>query len=252
MKIKILCMLAFASVSTMVHAQNGNVGIGTNNPASKLTVNGNASIGSGYTGTAAPANGAIIQGNVGIGTSAPQAKLHVGGFMRLDTAKVYTGTDASVLVRDNATGEVMTAVTNTGNDKPVNYVEYTLTAYEILISDYDTKIPVDNYTLTVVGSALNFSNNGANAWLKTDGTGMPSNNSGFNPLNISTFSSGGTWHIKANYPDGLKNVYSGDHAIWTIRCLAFNSTFIQTLPDINTDLGGHSTTASALTPPAGI
>lgn len=48
-----------------------NVGIGQANPASKLDINGNLTIGSGYSATAAPTNGVIIEGNVGIGTNNP-------------------------------------------------------------------------------------------------------------------------------------------------------------------------------------
>ncbi|HLP49642.1 MAG TPA: hypothetical protein VK154_02100 [Chitinophagales bacterium] len=58
-------------LNTQLFSQN--VGIGTNAPASKTTVNGNLSIGTGYTTTAAPANGAIIEGKVGIGTASPDA-----------------------------------------------------------------------------------------------------------------------------------------------------------------------------------
>lgn len=49
----------------------GNVGIGTTGPASRLSVYGGASIGSSYFGTAAPSNGMIVESNVGIGTTSP-------------------------------------------------------------------------------------------------------------------------------------------------------------------------------------
>lgn len=56
-------------------SQAQNVGIGFSSPNSKLSVNGNLAIGSGFN-DAAPTNGAIIQGTVGIGTSTPtQASL---------------------------------------------------------------------------------------------------------------------------------------------------------------------------------
>lgn len=45
------------------------VGIGEGSPASMLSVAGNASVGSGYSTTAAPTDGLIIEGQVGIGTS---------------------------------------------------------------------------------------------------------------------------------------------------------------------------------------
>ncbi len=60
--------------------RSGKLGINaTSAPTNNLTVNGNASIGNGYIGNAAPANGAIIQGNVGIGSAVPNRKLHVEG-----------------------------------------------------------------------------------------------------------------------------------------------------------------------------
>ena len=56
-----------------------NLGISTTIASSKLTVNGNASIGVAYTGVAAPTNGLIVQGNVGIGTTTPSNALNVVG-----------------------------------------------------------------------------------------------------------------------------------------------------------------------------
>jgi hypothetical protein len=77
MKNYILTLSAIVAIGATTFAQSGNVGIGTTTPSSKLTVNGNASVGNSFNGTAAPANGAIIQGNVGVGTATPTSHLHV-------------------------------------------------------------------------------------------------------------------------------------------------------------------------------
>lgn len=56
---------------------NDRLGINTSSPASRISVNGNASIGGSYATIAAPTNGMIIQGDVGIGTSSPSYSLHI-------------------------------------------------------------------------------------------------------------------------------------------------------------------------------
>lgn len=57
------------SVINMTLKPNGNVGIQTTTAASALTVYGGVSIGTGYTGTAAPTDGLLVQGNTGFGAS---------------------------------------------------------------------------------------------------------------------------------------------------------------------------------------
>lgn len=72
----------------------GNVGIGTNTPASMLDVEGGISIGATYSGSsAAPANGAIIEGNVGIGTGSVVNQLDVEGGVAIGAT--YSGSNTA-------------------------------------------------------------------------------------------------------------------------------------------------------------
>ena len=66
----------------------GSVGIGNTNPASTLSVSGGASVGSGYAGTAAPADGLIVSGNVGIGTTIPAASLDINNGIYMRNANI--------------------------------------------------------------------------------------------------------------------------------------------------------------------
>jgi hypothetical protein len=77
-----------------------NIGIGSstsNNLRSKLNVNGNTKIGSGYvaTATSAPANGMVVEGNTGIGRS--------NGSGQLVEARLHVNTDASFTTFPSAT-----------------------------------------------------------------------------------------------------------------------------------------------------
>ncbi len=56
---------------------DGKLGIGTTNPANKLSVIGGVNIGSTSYNVTAPTNGMIVEGNVGIGTTNPTRALHV-------------------------------------------------------------------------------------------------------------------------------------------------------------------------------
>lgn len=70
----------WTSNGTKLHYNTGNVGIGTSDPQNKISIAGNATIGSSYSSnTNAPENGLLVEGQVGVGTSSPSptAKLEI-------------------------------------------------------------------------------------------------------------------------------------------------------------------------------
>ncbi|WP_312994292.1 hypothetical protein [Chryseobacterium flavum] len=115
-------IIALSALSNIVvHGQTGNVGVNTPTPANTLTVNGNTSVGSAYTGISGPSNGAIIEGNVGVGTAAPAAKLDVIGKIKITDGTEGAGkilsSDANGLASwQPAPGSVL--VTGNNNQSP--------------------------------------------------------------------------------------------------------------------------------------
>jgi hypothetical protein len=159
-----------------VNGVNGNIGIGTTIPTSKLDVKGGTSIGASYAGvTAAPANGAIIEGNVGVGTNAPSTKLHV-----------FTGIEGDSGFRLN--NLTSTSSTTTGNNKALSVdangkvvlvpVVNTITAANTLYSADDSL--TNNRTVGMGGKNLTF------ATSTTSGTSILSVNGTSGNIGIGT------------------------------------------------------------------
>jgi hypothetical protein len=75
----------------------GSVGIGTNDPKSTLSVKGGAAVGATYAASVAKPNELIVEGKVGIGTNDPKHKLEVaGGSIQLDGSQQIIFTNEGV------------------------------------------------------------------------------------------------------------------------------------------------------------
>jgi hypothetical protein len=123
---------------------NNKVGLGTSNPANKLTVIGGASIGSSTYNTSAPSNGLIVEGNVGIGTTNPSYKLDVNASVT-DAGRFYNNQIACQL-----------SLGSTANTEYVNLIWYTSN-----------------------GNAQFFKNRSSASWGGTDSMNLYNNNGGF-------------------------------------------------------------------------
>lgn len=98
---KIILLLTAVLIFTATYSQN--VGIGETSPANKLSVKGSLSIGAGYSTTAAPTNGAIIQGSVGIGTASVPGTFTVNGNAVIGASLTNRATAGLTVSFSNAT-----------------------------------------------------------------------------------------------------------------------------------------------------
>jgi len=208
-------------------------------------------------------------GNVGIGTENPTANLEVEGAVKMDSkmsvadtltangpvflkslVNVPAGKTVAQIGIDD-TGEVKKFGT-AANSYPLTYLVYQITSpvtgslstsktqMRLTVSDYNTGIPSNEYTLVVVGSKLN-----------SQGMVMMTGVAGdFAPLSVYAFDSGGTWHLKADYPGSTMT--AGSAGVWTIYCLAINHSMVKDIPDQSIQMPSTSSTGAADAIPEGL
>ncbi|MEX6685852.1 hypothetical protein QTN47_00010 [Danxiaibacter flavus] len=175
-------------------------------------------------------------GKVGIGVMTPGFLLETssdtkfGGNLFLNKAVNAPLDNVSPLVRDNNTGQVYTISSSSGNTKPFSYVKYSITVNRDWLSNFNTNISINDYTVVVVGYALN----------EPDMYGMGMTYSGtFSSQQVYAFQSGSTWRLYADYTMGDTWPYTpAVHGTWDIYCLVINNSMLTSLQDQSFDLGG--------------
>ena len=203
------------------------VGINTDNPQAMLDVNGTAIIGNTLT-----SNGKLILNSVDNAPADGFAQLAVGN-----------------------SGEVYVVRTLTGNTKPFNYIKYTINCASssvssesrnrVLIKDFDTKIPADDYAVFIVGSEFKTNNSGS------VGLKLVSAASGgtFGPMTVISFKEDGTWRLKADF--AASTTGNEVNGTWDIYCLIINNAVVQQLENPAT-VTLTSSIGSAQSMPAGL
>jgi hypothetical protein len=153
------------------------------------------------------------------------------------TTAIAPATGVSQLAVDNATGEIYKVGSSTdANAKPLSYVTYTISNVNgDWISDYNTKIPSNKYTVVVVGYSFSTT-------LTLYYNSVP-------PVNVISFVNNGYWYLTADY----KNSGTSDssNGTWTINCLVLNNSMTSVLAAQTANLNGFSG-GSATTMPVGL
>lgn len=149
----------------------GNVGIGTSGAGSTLAINGNGVIGFGTTSVTAPSNGLIVGGNVGIGTSITNSRLQLltnytsqlwgasswsqSGLVSFTASQVNDGVTLQTAfhVDTSGVGSYLLLDTGAGNEREFTKLRILNTTPNTAI--WDAQFSDDNSNFTTVYSSYN-------------------------------------------------------------------------------------------------
>ncbi|WP_294222782.1 hypothetical protein [uncultured Chryseobacterium sp.] len=190
-------------------------------------------------------------GNVGIGTTSPSAKLEIQSTAGAAPLKVSTlnsqpaSANAAYVTVDNTTGEFYKAGQA---EKTFYYQTYNISNVNgDWISDFDTKISTDNYTVIIVGSYFDqlLGVNTANTSLNR-----------FTPQNVYAFknTTTNTWRLTADFPSVTSKAANASDAIqvpngkWTIYTMIVRNNQVVNNSDVNIDLGANATGSATASP----
>nr|WP_315034690.1 hypothetical protein [uncultured Chryseobacterium sp.] len=183
-----------------------------------------------------------VDNRVGIGTLTPARTLQVNGDGNNPVVRVgnmisqpSTGSYFRLTVDDNGDLYKSSQVS-----APFYYQVYNLNnVQQDWISNFDTKVPSNKYTMVMVGNSFN-------SLLAVANGSYPPGFSYSGPSNVAAFQSGGTWRLSADYSQASTN--GGVNGNWTIYTLIIDNSQVNTKPALTFNLGGSSTGSAGASP----
>jgi hypothetical protein len=153
------------------------------------------------------------------------------------TTAIAPATGVSQLAVDNTTGEIYKIGSTSSTDaKPLSYVKYTISNVNgDWIQGYNTKIPLDRYTVVVVGSSFDKE-------VTLYNTGVPA-------FSVYAYEWSGNWYLAADYRNS--GTVGGVNGTWEVYCLVINKSLVNTLTPQTANLGGMAN-GNASSMPAGL
>ncbi|MGE8434904.1 hypothetical protein [Chryseobacterium joostei] len=200
-------------------------------------------------------------GKVGIKTDKPTETLDVNG--KTYTNSLYlrnpgepTMTGGSFLATSENAMQLYDP--NQETSGLFNYIKLSLTGVSGEgITDYDTKIDVNNFLVILHNYSFRLNNGSTNVMLDYGDNGINDNKQG--SPDVIAFKSNGTWHIKAKFTDSriIANVTGGPSRTYNnftvdLYLMAYKRLITkQNINDINTDLGGTNGSTQTINKPSG-
>ncbi|WP_284464220.1 hypothetical protein [Chryseobacterium sp.] len=200
-------------------------------------------------------------GKVGIKTDKPTETLDVNG--KTYTNSLYlrnpgepTMTGGSFLATSENAMQLYDP--NQESSGLFNYIKLSLTGVSGEgITDYDTKIDVNNFLVILHNYSFRLNNGSTNVMLDYGDNGINDNKQG--SPDVIAFKSNGTWHIKAKFTDSriIANVTGGPSRTYNnftvdLYLMAYKRLITkQNINDINADLGGTNGSTQTINKPSG-
>ncbi|WP_439478916.1 hypothetical protein [Chryseobacterium aquaticum] len=185
-------------------------------------------------------------GKIGVGNTDPTEQFDVNGNVRFrnvpSSSSVASGESIMVLQADGTAKKVELSALQQSLSK-FYFLNYSLNDPQgDFISNFDTRIPVANYEVAVIGFSTTHRSTANGAFINNNATaGL------FQSPDIFAFEENGTWRLRADMPNAT-TTYSQPNFSWIIRVIVISKNQSVSLPTQVFNFGGSSTGAAASSP----